>query len=174
MKKRKTKYIGLLLAVVIAISVPLGVYAVKNGIAPTSSSGGYFSAVADRMDFSLDKTEFTFTKTADGVQTFLLTTTLTLKKGEPDIYAFIDSVDIAGMNCNYVLFTPDTENGDESTPEDLVIRTDRELRWNVEISVDIAAKTQISPELTIDFASGLTEDTADEHRMSIPLKITVK
>lgn len=174
MKKRKTKYIALFLIVVLAVGIPTGVYAVKNGTSPTSSAGGYFSAIVDRVDITLSKTDFSFTKTQDGTQTFLLTAELTIKKGEPDIYACIHSVDVNGAKCNYVLFTPGAENGSEAAPNELILRSAEKRTWNVEISVDIAAKTTITPELTIDFSSGLTQETADEHLTSIPLNITVK
>lgn len=173
MKNKKTKYLCAFLAALLVLCLPLGVFAVKNGLFPSSFSGGYDSVKTDRVDISLDKTEFTLTKTSEGPQTFLLSAVLTVRKGEPDIFARLNSVDVSGINCNYVLFTAAEDNGDERTPEGLVLRTDKPLRWTVEISLDAAAKTTILPELTVDFDSGLTEETADGHLLSIPLEITI-
>lgn len=174
LKQTKHRTLRILITVFLLLCIPLGVFAVKNGLLPTSATGGYYSVTENRMDFSLDKTDFVLTKTESGSQTYLLSATLSLRKCEPDLYACIDNIELTGTNYNYMVFTAAASNGSELTPEALILRDDGEMTWTLEISLDAAAKTQFTPELTIEYTSGLTYDTADSHLLSIPLNITVK
>ena len=164
----------MIITVLLMICIPVTVFAVKNGIFPSASSGGYFSATVNRMDISLDKTDFELKKTNDGSETFIVTAELSIKKCEPDFFAHVKSVSLNGLTSNYILFTADSENGGDILPEDLYIRDTSPLKWKIEISFNAAAELKLTPELIIEYSSGLTKDTADEYQLSIPLTFTVK
>ncbi len=174
MKVPKNKYFRIVLTVLLLACVPLCVFAVKNGITPTVSSGGFYSKTVNRMDFSLDKTEFTLKKNADGKETFIVTAELSVNKCEPDFFAYIKDVNINGISCNYVSFTAGENNGENVKPENIYLRDTSPLTWTVEISFDAAAKQTLTPELQIGYTAGLTKDTADEHLLSIPLTVTIQ
>ena len=173
MKIRKIKYIRVFLAVLLALCIPLGVYAVKNGTAPEKTSGGYYSKTVNRVDFSLDATEFTCKKTVEGTETFAVSAKLTVRKCAPDLFAVIKKTDIAGLTCQYVLFSADSTPENDYVPENLVLRNDSPLSWTVEMVFETSDKLSLSPELQIEYTSGLTQDTADEYLLSIPLKIDI-
>lgn len=153
------------------LCVPLAAFAVKNGLEPYSKSGGYYSKTVNRMDFAFENTDFSLKKTTEGAETFILTSVLTVRKCESDLFARINTVELDGIDCNYIVFTAAEENGEAVRPENLTLRNDSTLKWTLEISVNINGAATLAPELVIDFASGLTLDTADEHQLRIPLKI---
>ena len=104
MKKNSVK---ILICIIILISLPLSVFAVQKAIKPTSQKGEYDQKLIDRVNLSVENTDFVVTKTADGEETFYITFTFSAQKTEADFYAKINSFSISGIEFENIIFNID-------------------------------------------------------------------
>ena len=171
MKYRKT--IGIALAALVLLAA-----LTITGIALRRNSGGegrFERDIIDRVRFTASPTSLTMTDAVPGEETEL-TFTLTAQKTEADFYAMIHSIRIEGLEYASVRFQSDNA-GDAYVPENLLLPAENtgptEVTWTVMIlyTPDSAGSTEFAVE--IDYSAGLTQETADEHILSIPMQVTV-
>lgn len=173
LKPKNKKILIAFISLFLAFTIPVGVIAVKNGSAPKSSSGGYYSTIVNRVDFSVSATDFVLEKAGEGTETFLLNAQIGIRKCEPDFFVKIKSIEITGMKVNYTVFTALEGDGENYFPENLILRDSETHTWNTEISFDALYPNETQAQLIIEYESGITADTADAHRLTVPISISV-
>lgn len=173
MKNKRKRFLIISLAFLLALLIPLGAWAVKSGLPAKSSGGGYYSKTVNRMDFSVTNTDFVLEKTKEGAESFLLETQIDIRKCEADFYAKIKSIEITGQKINRAVFYSTEEKGENYFPEDIIIRDDKTHTWNCEISFEGIYPVETQAQLIIEYESGISLDTADAHRLTVPISITV-
>ena len=143
---------------------------------PAESNGGFQQNVTDRVRFAVDRTDFKFEQSADASDGYEFTFTLSAEKTEADFYAVIHSVTISGAAYESIRFqtVSDSEN---LPPEELMLPAEngktKEVRWEVTVRLPVNAAEENDFQLIINYTSGITPETADEHFLEIPLHITV-
>ena len=170
----RTKRILLLTAAVVLLAVFTAVaIAVQK---PAGSDGGFRQDVTDRVRIAVDRTDFTFDDNAEGTDGYEFTFTLSAEKTEADFYAVIHSVTLSGAAYESIRFqtVSDTEN---LPPEELTLPAEngktKEVQWEVSVRLPADAAGENDFQLIIDYTSGMTPDTADEHFLEIPLHVTI-
>ncbi|MBQ7688709.1 MAG: hypothetical protein IJT27_05790 [Clostridia bacterium] len=174
----RKKRLAILFSALLAVAIPAGVYAAKTLIKPTAVAGGYYSDIVNRVEISADNTAFTFRKTEAGTQTFQAAVTLSLKKCEADFFARLDDLNVSGMDYDTLIFLCKTPGLENAVPQDLYLPAENEesipLTYEILLTFSSDAAGKYDPVLEIEFTSGLTEATADERLLQIPLTITVQ
>ena len=164
-------------ALFLLISVPLTVFAVKSALKPFQSAGGYYHTVTDRVDFSVDYTQFTIKKTEGGAERCRIDFTLTAKKTEADFYAVLDHLDLTELDFVSASFLCTTAGMESAVPEALPLPVKNgesaPLSWNVSVTADFSAKGVYTAKLLIEYTAGLTKEPADSRLLEIPLTVTI-
>lgn len=175
MKKNTVK---ILICILILISLPLSVFAVQKAIKPTSQTGEYEQKLLDRVNLSVENTDFVITKTSDGEETFYITFNFSAQKTEADFYAKINSFSISGIEFENIIFTADEQNGTSVNPDSLVLsaKDDKPIqyKWTAQMTFNITEKGVYTPILEIDYTSGTSKENSEDRYFSVPLTITVK
>ena len=160
-----------------AAILTLAAVLVTVGIAvgrPTQSEGGYYRDVIDRLDIGVEHTEFRLAADPDGE--YEVSFRLSLKKAEADFYALLHSVQIEGVQVKTLTFCNVTGNA-EFMPRDLLLPAEngvaKEIAWDVTLTFTAAEAGELPFSLTLDYTSGMTRDTADEHILEIPMKAVI-
>lgn len=173
--KNRRKIISTAAAILAALLIPVGVYALKSGVLPTTSSGGFVRQTVDRINLSVDKTEFTFKKSEDGIYTIKFE--LSAEKTEAEFYGRLDSFSITGFDTQYTLLTSADGNA-EYVLDSAVLPAKNgkaeKLVWQVEAPCRIGGAGTFNGEIKIEYTSGVTEQFSDSHILAVPVKITVK
>jgi len=175
MKKTSVK---ILICVLLVLSLSLSVYAVQKAIKPTSQTGGYEQKLLDRVNLSVENTDFVLTKTADGEETFYITFTFSAGKTEADFYAEINSFSISGIEFENIIFTADEANKTSVNPDGLILGVKNgkpiQYKWTAQMTFNIEEKGTYTPLLEIDYTSGTSKENSEDRYFSVPLTITVK
>lgn len=79
MNKTKKKITAIAVFVLAVVLIPIAAVAVKNAVSPISSGGGFVRKTIDRINISVDKTDFVFNK--DGNGAYRIAFTLTAENG---------------------------------------------------------------------------------------------
>lgn len=168
MKNKKIIITALALAIIIAASAALGIAANRQ----KASSGKYYRDIVDRVSFTLENTEFELTKSSGKDHEVVFS--FTAKKTEADFYAVINSIDIEGISYKSLIFE-NTSNSENYLSENIVLPAEngeaKEISWNITMTLsgDISENTDFF--FAVDYTSGMTPDTTDEHILKIPMKI---
>ena len=175
---RKHKILLISVSVFILLGICVGAFAVNIGKKPDSAQNKWENPIADRISLSLENTEFTIKKAAQGSEKYILTLYFTANKTQGDFYGQIKSFEFFGMAYDNIVFTALTPKAENKTLENLILTsTDGNpdiYKWQVDIAMNILGKGTYTPIVKIDFISGMTEKMKTEKFVEIPLKITVE
>ena len=168
---------ALLGALFMLLSVPLTVFAIRTAAEPSEQKGGFYHTLVDRVEISVDSTEFTLKKSVPDAETFAVPFTLTLQKCEADFYATLDELEITGLDYAQAEFLCATPELETARPAGLALPVKNgesvPLTWNVTVNIDLAEKGEYAAAIRIEYTAGLTKETADSHLQEIPLTIHV-
>ena len=143
-------------------------------IRPAQSSGSYERDIIDRVRFSVENTDFVLTQEPGGTGETELVFTLSAQKTEADFYAVIHSVNLIGLNYRSMTFQA-MDADQPYIPEELTLPADNgkpaELKWTVTVNFTADPAAAKDFELQIDYSSGITPATADEHILSVPMHV---
>ncbi len=173
---KKSTLVSILICAALVIAVPLTVWAVKSGKAPQSQSGSFSRRIIDRIDFSVENTEFVLKKSESGPEDYTISFYFSAKKTQADFYGRIDSVKINGLTYDNIVFVPQNDNCDGLTLTDMLLPVKdgepAEARWRADMTFTVADAKPLAPVIEITYTSGMTQQTADTHILEIPLTIT--
>jgi len=167
MKKNRIIALASALAIIITASV-IAAIAINR---PVSSGGSYYRDIVDRVSFYVENTEFRLQKANSGE--YQIDFSFSAKKTEPDFYAVINSIDVESISYKSLIF--ENTSGDDYTPENAVIPAEngktKEISWDIKMTFSDAISENTEFYLVIDYVSGMTADTSDEHLLRIPMEI---
>ncbi|MCH5198465.1 MAG: hypothetical protein J1E34_06130 [Oscillospiraceae bacterium] len=168
MKRKKIIITAAALAIIIAVSAAIGMAANRQ----KTSRGKYFRDIVDRVSFTLENTEFELVK--DETDDYEITFSFTAKKTEADFYALINSLDIEGINYKNLVFE-NTSASQNYSPENILLPAEngeaKRISWDIKMTFSNAISENTEFFFVVDYTSGITPDTADEHILRIPMKI---
>ena len=170
----KTNKIVIAIAAVLLIAAFCAVAAAVHK--PAETGGSFVQEITDRVRFSVSPTAFTFAPPeADEPLEFQFT--LTAQKNEADFYAVIHSVTLTGANYESIRFQTES-GGENAVSQELVLPAEngkaQEVRWVVTVRLPADAAGENAFELAIDYTAGITQETADEHIITVPLNVTIE
>ena len=172
---KKSTVISIVICAALIVAVPVTVWALKTGKAPLSQTGSFQRQIVDRIDFSVENTEFTLQKEAAGQEDYTVSFYLSAKKTQADFYGRIDSVRITGLNYDNIVFVPQNEYCDGMTLNDLLLPVidgePVEARWRGDLTFTAQSAAPLSPVIEITYTGGMTRESADTHILEIPLTI---
>ncbi len=175
MKKTGLKF---LICFLLTVSLPLSVFALNKAIKPDSQKGEYEQKLLDRVNLSVENTDFVVTKSADGEETFFISFTFSAQKTEADFYAEINSFSINDIEFESIIFTADEQNGKSVNPDGLVLGAKNgkpiQYKWTAEMTFKVTEKGVYNPILEIDYTSGTNKENSEDRYFAVPLTITVK
>lgn len=175
MNKTKKKITAIAVFVLAVVLIPIAVFAVKNAVSPISSGGGFVQKTIDRINISVDKTDFVFNK--DGNGAYRIAFTLTAEKTEADFFAKLDSFEVDGQSFGAAIVSP-VGNSSEFIIDGAVLPASNgkaeQLSWKIEVPFTADSAGTYTGEIKLSFTSGITEDTADSHLLTIPLTVEIK
>lgn len=167
-----------LLPVILSFLILLAAFSAAAAIAakkPAAVSGHFYQKIIDRVDFAVENTRFELVKDGEGAEEFILNLTLTAKKTEADFYAVIKDIQIEGMDYDSLEISDLSGVGGFSGRE-IVLPAEngetKEVKLLITLKFTCAGTEQISPALCVNYISGITRNTADEHYLSVPLEIS--
>ena len=159
----------------LVILVPLSVWAFKTGAAPKAQSGQFVRKIIDRIDISVDNTDFILAKPAADGSDYTVSFIFSAKKTQADFYGRIDSVQIKGIAYDNIVFVPQNEYCDGMTLNDLLLPVadgePAEVVWRGDMTFHAADDATLSPVIEVTYTSGMSRQTADTHILEIPLSI---
>lgn len=168
MKKKNIIMTAVALMIILAVSAAMGIAVNRQ----KESKGKYYRDIVDRVSFSLENTEFELVKSE--TEDCEITFSFSAKKTEADFYAVINSLDVEGISYKSLVFE-NTSGAQNYVPEDVLLPAEngeaKEISWNIKMTVsnDIVENTDFY--FVVDYTSGMTPDTSDEHILRIPMKI---
>ena len=172
---KKSTLISIIICTALVILAPVTVWAFKTGAAPKAQSGQFVRRIIDRIDVTVDNTDFVLEKPAAGGSDYTVSFLFSAKKTQADFYGRIDSVQIKGLVYDNIVFVPQNEYCDGLTLHDLLLPvTDgepAEVVWRGEMTFRAEEPAPISPLIEITYTSGMSRQTADTHILEIPLSI---
>lgn len=144
----------------------------------TSSSGNTVLKTVNRVDIEVSDTAFTFNK-ADKDGLLVCTTTVSIKKTEPDFYGALNSITLEGQNFQYTLFTAAKDNPTADLPENLILPVnDNEpspLEWEITFAFPYEeGKKNYDISLNIDYTTGIKTNVTQRYQTTIPITVTVE
>lgn len=174
---KHSRILNIFVCVLIVLAVPLAVFAIKTGNPAKSAAGTYERKTTDRIDITVDHTEFELEQVFPGQTTFTVSFDFSVRKTQADFYAVINSFDIDGIEYDSLVFTPLNENCDGATLSDQVLPAVNgepvELSWKADLTFSLTDADIYTPNIVLNYTSGMTSLTCDTHELEIPLLITV-
>ena len=166
----------ILIAVLAAVLLGTAVFAAAVGFRqPETKSGAFYQKLADRMDITVENTAFTLVWDEEGDNAFELPLTVTLKKTEPDFYAKLLGITVEGLEAD-ALEIADVSGKGALTKDGVLLPVENgeavPLTYSVKVRFTAESDEALSPTLVLHYISGMTEGTADERYLEIPLEIT--
>ena len=178
MNPKKHKLFLTVISCVLLTAVSFSVFALSSRREPEISSGKFENLIADRIELTIENTQFTLKKTSDSAEYFTLTFYITAKKTQGDFYALINSFLISDIAYDNIVFTALTSAAEEKTMNGLLLGSANGepdvYKWRVDMTLGILGKGEYNPIIKIDYTSGITEAAAQRKLMEIPLTITVE
>ena len=161
----------LLAAAVLVAALTAGAVALRRS---SGGTGAYKHDIIDRVRFTASPTDLSVTGAAPGEEIELMFT-LTAQKTEADFYAMIHKITPEGIAFTSIRYQ--SEDGTEAyAPRNLLLPAENgkptEVRWTVSILFTPDTLADFDFSLEIDYTAGLTEATADEHLLRVPLHVT--
>ncbi len=155
--------------------IPISALAGSSAASPTKTGGGFSRNIIDRLNITIDKTEFTFKKSNGNL--YNVSFTFTAEKTEADFYGVLNSFSVNGTEYEYALFTAGENNTDYVINNTVLPASDgktQPLSWTVTIPCKITSAGTVNGTIKIEYTSGVTKETAAPHVLKIPLTVTVE
>ncbi len=172
---KKSTLISIIVCAALVILVPLSVWAFKTGAAPKAQSGRFVRKIIDRIDVTVDNTDFVLAKPSPDGSDYTVSFVFSAKKTQADFYGRIDSVQVKGLAYDNIVFVPQNDYCDGLTLHDLLLPvTDgepAEAVWRGDMTFHTTDPTPLTPVIEITYTSGMSRQTADTHILEIPLTI---
>lgn len=173
----KHKILTFLTVCVLLLGITVGAFAIAGGKKPTSQSGGFYNPVADRMEISVENTDFVLKKASSSSERYTVSLNLSVKKTQSDFYAMLNSFTLSGLAYENIVFTALNDDTKGKTTDSLVLPVKNGepvlLKWQVDITFSVVNKGVYKPTITLDYTSGMTPSSAQQKLTEIPLSITV-
>lgn len=164
----KKNIISTVICAVLSVCLGIGVFASVSKLAASKTSGEYIQRIENRVNFTIKNTSFTFKEVKNG-DYLTLNISFEAEKTEPDFYCRINSIDFEG--CSYKTMTLiNAKNNRPFMSDSGYVFETAPLKLNVEIAVPSDIPSQ-GCFLTVDYTSGMTEKTSDEHILRIPVTV---
>ena len=167
----KRKALIIAAAAVLLAAAVFTVFAVSR---PAKSEGGYERDIIDRVRFSVDNTQFSLLKPETENTLCELEFTLRAEKTEADFYAVLHSAEFEGLDYETVVFQ--TAAGDNYVPQEMPLPAENgktvPVEWTVRVRFPAGEADGIGFSLVLNYTSGITQETAEEHILKIPMQIT--
>lgn len=140
----------------------------------TSSSGDTVYQTVNRVDINVSATEFTYNDVdEDGMLT--CTTTVSIRKTEPDFYGQLHSITVSGADFGYTVYTAGKHNGNAILPEEVALPSEKPLEWKITFTVPyVQGQNTYDLSLDLNYTTGLKVNTTQRYLTSIPVKLTVE
>ena len=172
MKHIKKKTLILLLAVLLGAFACVAL-AVRL---PARTDGRYERDIIDRVRFTVEPTTFELTEEKEA-EFYDLQFVLCAQKTEADFYAVLHSVTLQGIAYQSIVFQNLNEGHSEPPAETPLPAEDVapvEMRWQATVRIAAAQLENAEISLLLRYTAGMTEQTADEHILTVPLQLTVE
>ncbi len=165
----KRKVLILIMAAVLLAAAVFTAIAVTR---PSANEGSFERNIIDRVRFSVDHTAFTAARSdEDGL--YEIAFTLTAEKTEADFYAVLHSAELEGLDYESMIFQ--TATGEAFPPQELPLPAENgkaiPVNWSVRVRFAAAAAQDTDFSLILHYTSGITQETAEEHFLRIPMQI---
>ena len=171
MKKIITALLAVILVVGIAVTAVALVY--KNA---EETAGSTASAVVDRVNFTFAPTQQRFTL-GESENGYVAEVLFTAEKTEPDFYAVLHGLTVSGINSVRTEIAPAADSTlNVPLAEAILPVVDGKpaaLQWKILIYFTAGGSGTFSPEITVDFTSGVKKEAADRHLYTVPLTFIV-
>ena len=178
MNSVRNKFVITLLVSVLVIAITVSATAVIGGKKPSVQSGSFENLIADRIELTLENTEFKLVRSSQATDTYTLTMLLSAKKTQADFYAVLNSFSITGIENDSLVFTALNSVTENNAIEELMLTaTNGEpdtFHWQIDLTLKMAGKGTFSPKINIEYTSGLTKESATSKLLEIPLTITAE
>lgn len=165
-------------SVILILGITVTAIGINMGKKPASQSGEFKNLIADRIEITVENTDFLIKKTSSSSETFTLTFYLSAKKTQSDFYAVINSLSLEGISYNNIVFTSLTPSAENKTLSDLVLTATNgepdEFRWQADVTVTFSGVGNYNARLNINYTSGLSEESSVQKLMEIPININVE
>ncbi len=176
---KKAKILTALVSVIVLLAgISITVFSVAGGKKPAVQSGNFANTIADRIEITVENTEFVLKKSSDKAESFTLTMFISAKKTQPDFYAVLDSIELTSLAYDNIVYTAKSEAAENKTVNSLPLTsTNGEadiFSWQTDITLSVLGKGVYNSVLKISYTSGITKNTAQSKFMEIPIKITVE
>ncbi len=175
---RKHKLIMLLSAVLILIGISVSAVAVSVNKKPDISSGSFQNLYADRIEITVENTEFEIKKASAEAETVTLSLFITLRKTQPDFYGILNNLTFSGIAYDNIVFTALNSNTENKTPTGLILgatdKTADTYKWQMDVTFSVVSTGTYPAILTFDYTTGFTYETSQQKILEIPVTINVK
>lgn len=176
--QKKHKILIICTCIILLLGIGITSIAIVGGKKPEVVSGGYKSRIVDRLDITVENTDFTLKKSKENAEQFTLTLYFSAKKTQADFYAVINSFTLSDIAYDNIVFTALNEETQGKTLDSLALPAkDGEpqlMKWQVDITLSVVGKGTYSPNILIDYTSGINEGSSQNKLLEIPLTITVE
>lgn len=171
MKRKKLLTAGICLILISSLIITAAAV-VKYSF--TSSAGKTIIETVNRIDIKVSATEFTYEDVGqDGMLT--CTTTVSLRKTEPDFYGQLHSVTVSGADFGYTVYTAGKNNGTALLPQEVALPSEKPLEWEITFTVPyIEGQNTYDLSLDINYTTGIKVNTNQRYMTNIPIKLTVE
>lgn len=162
---------------VCACAVLLCVLAVTvTAVLYSRSSGSVVQYIANRVNITVDNTEFEFDSAEIG-DTLTCTLYVTIEKTEPDFYGLLNSIYIDGIDTISTVFTAGEDNGSANLPLSVYLpASDDEvyaLEWEVSFSFEYDGQDEYELSLVLDYTTGVSADVTQQYITTVPITVSV-
>ncbi len=174
------KHIFLIMGVcaVLIAGITIGAMSIVGGKKPTVESGSFENLIADRIEITVENTEFTLTKSKDSAEQFTLTLFLSAKKTQADFYAMINSFRLSSIAYDNIVFTALNSETEGKTLDSLLLPANNgepeTLKWQVDITLTVSGRGTYESAIMLDYTSGMNKHSAQQKIMEIPVIINVE
>ncbi len=175
---KNKKALTIIVSVLLAIAVSVSVFAIAGGKKPSVQQGNFKNLIADRLEITVENTDFILKKSSSSPETFTLTFFLYVKKTQGDFYGKINDCTLSGITYSSMVFTAlNSVSKDKVLKSMPLTSTDGipdEYRWQVDVTVSVKDSAVFDCALELDCTSGMTEASAQQKIFEIPITITVQ
>ena len=162
-----------ILGAVLALLLTAGAVCAAVLRSPEKAEGSYYRGILDRVNVEVSPTRFVFASPEAQDETLVCELTLKLSKTEGDFYGKLLDLDVEGLDYDALQISDETGGGTlskngaflpvdkDGAPQPLTLRLTLTFP---------RPETQVSPVLSLHLLSGMSEGTADERFLEIPLE----
>ncbi len=174
---KNKKLLTAIICIITVCALLVTVYAVTR-YNYKSATGQSESLIINRVNITLEQTQFTFDKPlSDGI--LECRTKLIIEKTQPDFYGMLHSVTISGEKMQYVVFTAGKNNGDAVLPENVLLPVNEKgdtqpLEWDITFAVPYEeSKSTYYISVDLYYTTGVKTNITQQYTTSIPVTVVI-